>query len=234
MMKNHTDGNFYRTNNTNACAAASTNCSGTSEIQELNTSEYAFVREENSSFAEQYDGGKSFLFYWNFTISNRSALDYLSFYMNYSTNSTIGGTNWVYVYDYANDEWDSCGSWASSNSSWIWRYCNITTPDTYMKNNNVTIVWENNGVNTWGRVSYAFIEYDTHCIDITANNATSKDDGFLLNDTYQTIYTNRSLNKANETIWLWADLYTCPYETYRYATLDVKLKSCCYDCESCW
>ena len=95
------------------------------------------------------------------------------------------------------------------------------------------ITWKNYGNNS--NVSIR-INQTISCLNFTASNSSEFWKwNITLNTSYQTIYTNRSLNSQNTTnIWLWINMTNCNGTAQAYSRRLFDLKSCCIGCEPCW
>lgn len=71
------------------------------------------------------------------------------------------------------------------------------------------------------------------CLNITVSNTSTKTDGLLTNSAYQQI-CNITTVTGNCGNWGWADLFSCNATANKYIQPDLKWKSCCNTCMSCW
>jgi len=84
-------------------------------------------------------------------------------------------------------------------------------------------------LNYGGNMNFSIYLNETHeCVNLTASTTNSKDDGFLLNNSWTTLFTNKKYLE-NQGIWLWAD-YSCSYSTWREWVPDLYLRGCCVNC----
>lgn len=71
------------------------------------------------------------------------------------------------------------------------------------------------------------------CLNITASNDSTKDNGTVLNTTYQQINTNISTNQSFG-VWMWEDLDQCNATAYRKFVIRINTLACCSRCYPCW
>jgi len=94
------------------------------------------------------------------------------------------------------------------------------------------VTWKNYGVNA--SLAIRINQTINSCLNFTASNTSSKNNGFLLNTSYQRIFNNSMMNSTNTTnIWLWADLTNCNATALGAYVKAFELKSCCIGCMSC-